>query len=76
MAKRGTCTAAPPTVPAELKALSPRPLLPADPTNKYADDSDAAVLGQQLFFDKPALDASSLDAAHFPAAGKPGDARC
>ena len=36
----------------QLKALSPLPALPVDPTNKYADDSSAASLGQQLFFDK------------------------
>ena len=36
----------------ELKKLSPLPALPADPTNKYADNADAAVLGQKLFFDK------------------------
>lgn len=27
------------------------PPLPADPSNKYADDPDAAILGQKLFFD-------------------------
>ena len=27
------------------------PPLPADPSNKYADDVRAAVLGQKLFFD-------------------------
>jgi cytochrome c peroxidase len=31
--------------------LSPLPALPADPTNAYADDPDAARLGQRLFFD-------------------------
>ena len=36
----------------ELKKLSPLPALPADPTNKYADDAAAAALGQRLFFDK------------------------
>ncbi|HYQ00394.1 MAG TPA: cytochrome c peroxidase [Polyangiaceae bacterium] len=36
----------------QLKALSPLPALPADPTNKYADDANAAALGQALFFDK------------------------
>lgn len=33
-----------------LQALSPLPALPADPTNKYADNESAAALGQALFF--------------------------
>ncbi|HET7539487.1 MAG TPA: cytochrome c peroxidase [Polyangiaceae bacterium] len=40
------------TVAPELKALSPLPALPPDPTNKYVDNSGAAIFGQQLFFDK------------------------
>ena len=44
----------------ELMKLSPLPELPADPTNKYADDSAAAALGQQLFFDKRYSGALSL----------------
>lgn len=32
--------------------MSPLPELPPDPTNRYADDPRAAVLGQALFFDK------------------------
>lgn len=35
----------------KIKTLSPLPPVPADPTNKYADDPKAATLGQQLFFD-------------------------
>jgi cytochrome c peroxidase len=31
--------------------FSPLPPVPADPTNAYADDPNAAVLGQALFFD-------------------------
>ncbi|MFI5309287.1 MAG: cytochrome-c peroxidase [Polyangiales bacterium] len=31
--------------------LSPLPAVPADPTNALADDAEAAVLGQALFFD-------------------------
>ena len=38
--------------PPAVQALSPLPPLPADPTNQYADNAAAAVLGQQLFFDK------------------------
>lgn len=32
--------------------LSPLPALPADPTNSFADDSAAAVLGQRLYMDR------------------------
>jgi cytochrome c peroxidase len=35
-----------------LHQLSPLPALPPDPTNAYADNAAAAVLGQRLFFDK------------------------
>jgi len=35
-----------------LKALSPLPVLPPDPTNSYAENAAAAALGQALFFDK------------------------
>jgi cytochrome c peroxidase len=47
----------PPVVPAiltELRALmlSPLPALPVDTTNAVADNPAAAVLGQELFFDK------------------------
>jgi len=34
-----------------LQSISNLPVLPADPTNKYADNPDAAKLGQKLFFD-------------------------
>lgn len=36
---------------AKIQTLSPLPPLPANPTNRYADDPAAAVLGQKLFFD-------------------------
>lgn len=32
--------------------FSPLPAVPADPTNAYADNAAAAVLGQRLYFDK------------------------
>ncbi len=35
----------------EIKKLSPLPAVPADTTNKYADNAAAAALGQMLFFD-------------------------
>jgi len=43
------------TIPAtnvlEILKLSPLPELPPNPTNQYADNEDAALLGQHLFFD-------------------------
>jgi cytochrome c peroxidase len=36
----------------DFAGTSPLPALPADTTNKYADNADAATLGQKLFFDK------------------------
>ncbi len=35
-----------------LPTLSPLPALPASPTNRYADNADAARFGQKLFFDE------------------------
>lgn len=35
-----------------LKSLSPLPAIPADATNRYADNGAAATLGQKLFFDR------------------------
>jgi len=34
-----------------IQGMSPLPPVPADPTNKYADNEAAARLGQKLFFD-------------------------
>lgn len=36
----------------KIQTLSPLPAVPKDTTNKYADDANAAKLGQMLFFDK------------------------
>ena len=36
----------------EILKLSPLPKLSPNPTNKYADNEDAALLGQSLFFDE------------------------
>jgi cytochrome c peroxidase len=36
----------------EIRKLSPLPDPPPDPTNRYADNADAAKLGQALFYDK------------------------
>lgn len=41
--------------PAEMavaRTFSPLPAVPADPTNAYADNANAATLGQRLYFDK------------------------
>jgi cytochrome c peroxidase len=35
-----------------LKTLSPLPAIPADSTNAYADNPNAAALGQKFFFDR------------------------
>ncbi len=59
-ALRLRAAAAGPFVPAgfteaEVRALltySPLPPAPPDPTNRFADDADAALLGQHLFFDR------------------------
>src|SRR5437762_2443570 len=51
---------------AELAAfakMSPLPVVPADTTNKYADNAAAAALGQMLFFDKSYSGAITLDGA-------------
>ena len=37
---------------AKIRELSPLPEPEEDPTNAYADDVDAAALGQKLFFDR------------------------
>ena len=54
-----------------IATLSPIPALPEDPTNAYADDPDAAVLGQALYF-STALSADGTVACatcHDPALG-------
>lgn len=55
----------------QLAELSPPPSLPADPTNAVADDPDAALLGQRLFFD-PGMSADgsiSCASCHMPDQG-------
>ncbi|HSR96721.1 MAG TPA: cytochrome c peroxidase [Kofleriaceae bacterium] len=37
---------------AKIDTLGPLPALPADPTNRFADDARAATLGQRLFFER------------------------
>jgi cytochrome c peroxidase len=50
-----TPDASAPIIPADvltqLKQQSPLPAVPADPTNAFADNAAAAVLGQRLYFD-------------------------
>ena len=56
---------------AALLTLSPKPPLPADPTNRWADDPCAARLGRALFFD-PRLSADgsvSCASCHVPELG-------
>lgn len=36
----------------KIQTLSPLPAVPKDTTNKYADDANAAKLGQMLFYDR------------------------
>jgi cytochrome c peroxidase len=36
----------------QIKSLSPLPTVPADPTNRYADNPAAVALGQRFFFEK------------------------
>jgi cytochrome c peroxidase len=59
----------------ELKKLSPLPPLPVDPSNQYADNADAAVLGQRLFFDKRYSGALVIDSA-LGTAGETGKVAC
>ena len=49
----------------KLQWIKSLPPLPADPSNRYADDPAAARLGQKLFFDK-----------HFSGNGKVACASC
>lgn len=41
--------------------MSPLPAVPADPTNKYADNAAAAALGQKFFFDEKFSGAMTVD---------------
>jgi len=36
----------------QIKSLSPLPAIPADSSNRYADNAAAAALGQRFFFEK------------------------
>ena len=51
--------------------LSPLPELPASPTNRFADNADAALFGQRLFFDQRlSRDGSmSCSTCHLPEMG-------
>lgn len=58
----------------QIATLSPLPDPPADPTNVYADDAAAAVLGQKLFFDKSLSGPVIFEAtAAEGALGQPGE---
>lgn len=60
---------------AQLAELSPRPPLPADPTNRFAGSAAAARLGQRLFFD-PALSGPLRIASELGAIGDRGKVAC
>lgn len=51
-----------------LRTLSPAPTPPGDPTNRYADDPEAAHLGHYLFFDTAMSPRNDLSCAscHIP----------
>lgn len=60
---------------AVVKTLSPLPALPKNPTNKFADNAQAATLGQMLFFETSYSGALAVgDDGMNGAAGKMGDA--
>lgn len=61
----------------QLARMSQPPALPADPTNKFADDARAARLGQRLFFDERASANGQVSCAscHNPAHGFTLDSR-
>jgi cytochrome c peroxidase len=68
---------------AKLAQMSPLPAVSVDPTNKYADDARAAVLGQKLFFEKSysgalkvGFDSSSSALGAVGEAGKVACASC
>src|SRR5262245_29912813 len=46
------CNSSPDSLMNTLKTLSPLPEIPSSPTNAYADNPQAAMLGQKFFFDK------------------------
>jgi cytochrome c peroxidase len=61
---------------ARIARMSPMPALPPDPTNRFADDADAAELGHRLFFDtrlspKGVACATCHDPAKYFTDGKP-----
>lgn len=61
----------------QLERMSKPPALLADPTNKFADDANAARLGQRLFFDARASANGQISCAscHNPAHGFTLDSR-
>ena len=61
----------------QLERMSQPPALRADPTNKFADDANAARLGQRLFFDARASANGQISCAscHNPAHGFTLDSR-
>lgn len=59
----------------KIKTLSPLPDIPPEPTNRYADDPDAAELGQMLFYEKGYAGPLLVDSA-LGKAGERGKVAC
>jgi cytochrome c peroxidase len=57
------------------KEQSPLPAIPPSPTNKYADNADAAKLGQMFFFDK-SIAGPIVVAGSFGNVGEVGKVSC
>jgi cytochrome c peroxidase len=60
----------------QIRELGPLPEVPADPTNRYADDEAAAVFGQRLFFEKSYASALSIADPALGAVGERGKIAC
>lgn len=59
-----------------LKTLGPLPAVPANPTNRYADDDAAANFGQRLFFEKGFAKALTVAGSGLGNVGETGKVSC
>ncbi|HEX8111621.1 MAG TPA: cytochrome c peroxidase, partial [Kofleriaceae bacterium] len=59
-----------------IKHFGPLPDLPPDTTNRYADNPDAAVFGQQLFFEKSYAGPLTIADPVLGSVGQPGKVAC
>jgi cytochrome c peroxidase len=57
------------------RSMSPLPALPSSPTNKYADDPDAAALGQKFYFEADWAGPLAID-SDLGDAGEEGKVSC